>query len=213
MSELHLYDFGVFVELSPDEEEKQLLENNIQVAISQQAIDLEDAIDLREIKNVKLANRLLKIRRAKKVERDQRLQQENMRVQAQANAQAAQQAAQTEMQKQQAEMQMEMQLEEQKSKLKSQEMMMEADLKKQLMDHDFAINLRLNKMEVDAIQAKDMEKEDRKDVRTKIQATQQSQLIEQRNKDLPPTNFESKFDNIMSGVGTGIGVYGNLNFY
>ena len=206
MSELHLYDFGVFVELSPDEEEKQLLENNIQVAISQQAIDLEDAIDLREIKNVKLANRLLKIRRAKKVERDQRLQQENMRVQAQANAQAAQQAAQTEMQKQQAEMQMEMQLEEQKSKLKSQEMMMEADLKKQLMDHEFAINLRLNKMEVDAIQAKDMEKEDRKDERTKIQATQQSQLIEQRNKDLPPTNFESKFDNIMSGVGTGIGL-------
>ena len=129
-----------------------------------------------------------------------------MRVQAQANAQAAQQAAQTEMQKQQAEMQMEMQLEEQKSKLKSQEMMMEADLKKQLMDHEFAINLRLNKMEVDAIQAKDMEKEDRKDERTKIQATQQSQLIEQRNKDLPPTNFESKFDNIMSGVGTGIGL-------
>jgi uncharacterized cupredoxin-like copper-binding protein len=206
MSELHLYDFGVFVELSPDEEEKQLLENNIQVAISQQAIDLEDAIDLREIKNVKLANRLLKVRRAKKVERDQRLQQENMRVQAQANAQAAQQAAQTEVQKQQAEMQMEMQLEEQKSKLKSQEMMMEADLKKQLMDHEFAINLRLNKMEVDAVQSKDMEKEDRKDERTKIQATQQSQLIEQRNKDLPPTNFESKFDNIMSGVGTGIGL-------
>jgi uncharacterized cupredoxin-like copper-binding protein len=129
-----------------------------------------------------------------------------MRVQAQANAQAAQQAAQTEVQKQQAEMQMEMQLEEQKSKLKSQEMMMEADLKKQLMDHEFAINLRLNKMEVDAVQSKDMEKEDRKDERTKIQATQQSQLIEQRNKDLPPTNFESKFDNIMSGVGTGIGL-------
>jgi hypothetical protein len=61
-------------------------------------------------------------------------------------------------------------------------------------------------MEVDAVQSKDMEKEDRKDERTKIQATQQSQLIEQRNKDLPPTNFESKFDNIMSGVGTGIGL-------
>jgi hypothetical protein len=66
MSNLHLYDFGIFIELSPDEEEKALLENNIQVALSQQNIELEDAIDIREIKNLKMANSLLKIRRKKK---------------------------------------------------------------------------------------------------------------------------------------------------
>ena len=71
MAELHLYDFGIFIELEPDEEEKQLLENNIQMALTQQSIELEDAIDLRMIKNVKLANQLLKIRRRKKQERDQ----------------------------------------------------------------------------------------------------------------------------------------------
>ena len=67
MSQLHLYDFGIFLELQPDEEEKAILESNIQVALGQQTIELEDVIDLREIKNVKLANDLLKIRRKKKL--------------------------------------------------------------------------------------------------------------------------------------------------
>ena len=94
MSELHLYDFGIFIELQPDEEEKAMLENNIQMALQQQSIELEDAIDLRNIKNIKLANQLLKIRRKKKQEADRRLQMENIQAQSQANTQAAQQAAQ-----------------------------------------------------------------------------------------------------------------------
>ena len=93
MSELHLYDFGIFIELEPDAEEKQLLENNIQTALSQQLIDLDDAIDIREVRNVKLANQLLKIKRRKKAERDQQIQQQNMKAQADANAQAQQVAA------------------------------------------------------------------------------------------------------------------------
>ena len=102
MQNLHLYDFGIFIELAPDEEEKQLLENNIQVAIAQKNIELEDAIDVREIKNLKLANQLLKVRRKKKIERDQMMQQQNIQAQAQANAQAQQVAAQAEVQKQQS---------------------------------------------------------------------------------------------------------------
>ena len=102
MSELHLYDFGIFLELEPDEEEKQLLENNIQTALAQQLIDLDDAIDIREVKNLKLANQLLKIKRKKKQERDQKIQQENAKAQADANAQAQQAIAQAEMQKNQA---------------------------------------------------------------------------------------------------------------
>ena len=105
MSNLHLYDFGIFIELAPDEEEKQLLENNIQQALAKNSIELEDAIDVREIKNLKLANQVLKIRRKKKAEKDQQMQQENMRAQAEANAQAQQVAAQAEIQKSQAVMQ------------------------------------------------------------------------------------------------------------
>ena len=102
MKKLHLHDFGIFLELSPDEEEKQLLENNIQVSLQKEQINLEDAIDIREIRNLKLANQLLKLRRRKKIEKDRAIQQQNIQMQTQSNAQAAQAAAQADMQKQQA---------------------------------------------------------------------------------------------------------------
>jgi len=97
LSELHLHDFGISLTLMPDEEEKQLLENNIQTALSAGLIDLDDAIDIREVRNLKQANQLLKLRRKKKQERDQMMQQQNMQAQAQANAQAQQVAAQAAM--------------------------------------------------------------------------------------------------------------------
>ena len=192
MSELHLYDFGIFIELMPDEEEKQLLENNIQVALSQQTIDIEDAIDLREIKNVKLANQLLKVRRKKKLERDQKIQQENIMAQSQANIQTQQASAQMEMQKKQSESKSMQELEGIKAKFEAERMMQEAELKKQLMDHEFQIQIRLAKLQADAMKAKEDSKEDRKDERTKIQATQQSQLIDQRKNDSPPKDFQQE---------------------
>ena len=199
MSELHLYDFGIFIELAPDEEQKQLLENNIQQAIAQKTIDLEDAIDVREIKNVKLANQLLKIRRKQKQERDQLMQQQNIMAQAEANAKQQRDAAQTEVQKQQALVKSQIQLEQAKSQLNASEQVQEAELKKQLMELEFNYNMKLKSMEVDNLKGRDKEKEDRKDGRTKIQATQQSEMIDQRNKDKPPKNFESSGNDILSG--------------
>ena len=197
MSTLHLYDFGIFIELSPDEEEKQLLENNIQVALAQKNIELEDAIDVREIKNLKLANQLLKLRRKKKIERDQMIQQQNIQAQAQANAQAQQVAAQAEVQKQQALTQNQLQLEQAKAQLDAQKLQSEALLKKELMNHEFQINMRLKEMEIESLKTKESNKEDRKDERTRIQASQQSELIDQRKKDLPAKKFESAgFDNL-----------------
>jgi hypothetical protein len=200
LSELHLYDFGIFIELTPDDEQKAMLENNIQAALSQQSIDLEDAIDLRDIRNVKLANQLLKIRRKKKLERDQKMQQENMQAQAEANIQQQQASAQLEMQKNQAEAQTELTLEQTKSKLTSDRMKMEAALKKELMDHEFEINLRLKKMELDNVRSKEIEQEDRKDQRTKIEATQESELIDQKENKKPPKDFESIGNDAMGGI-------------
>ena len=199
MSNLHLYDFGIFIELAPDEEEKALLENNIQQALAQQSIELEDAIDLREIKNVKLANQLLKIRRKKKVENDQIAQQMNIQAQAQANAQAQQVAAQAEVQKNQANAQVQAQLEQVKAQLESQKMMQEVEYKKQLMALEFEMNMQLKNLEVEGVKSREKEKEDRKDERTRIQATQQSELIAQRKGDNPPKNFESAGNDILSG--------------
>jgi hypothetical protein len=199
MSELHLYDFGIFLELAPDEEEKALLENNIQVAVAQQAIDLEDAIDLREIKNIKLANQLLKIRRAKKLQRDQMMQQQNMQMQAQTNMQTQQAAAQMEAQKNQMKSQAEAQLIQMQAQIDSQKMQQEVQHKKELMNIEFQMNMQLENTKNQTVSTKEKEKEDRKDQRTKIQATQQSALIDQRKNEKPPKNFESAGNDTLGG--------------
>jgi hypothetical protein len=199
MKDLYLYDFGIFIELAPDEEEKAVLENNIQAAVSSGLIDLSDAIDLREIKNIKLANQLLKIRRKEKQLNDQKMQQENIQVQAQANAQAQQVAAQAEIQKGQALTQQKIAIEQAKSQLESNKLMQEAMLKKELMQLEFQMNMQLKGIEVQGKKNEINEKEDRKDDRTKLQATQQSELIDQRKNNLPPKNFESSGNDILSG--------------
>ena len=206
MSELHLYDFGIFLELTPDDEEKAMLENNIQMAMQQQNIELEDAIDLRMINNIKLANQLLKLRRKKKQEKDQALQERNMQMQSQMNQQAAQAAAQSEVQKNQAVTASQGELEQLKAQLASQKMQQEVQHKKELMQLEFQMNMQLKGMEVDGKKTGEKEKEDRKDERTKIQATQQSELIDQRNSGKPPKNFESSGNDILGG-GFDLGVF------
>ena len=199
IKQLHLYDFGIFIELQPDEEEKARLENNIQMALQQQSIELEDAIDLREIKNIKLANQLLKIRRKKKQDKDRKMQMENIQAQTQSNTQSAQAAAQVEMQKNQAMTQSQAQLEQIKAQIDAQKMQQEAALKKELMALEFQYNMQLRGAEIQSIKQREKEKEDRKDERTKIQATQQSEMIEQRKTGKPPKNFESAGNDIMGG--------------
>jgi hypothetical protein len=199
ISSLHLYDFGIFIELQPDEEEKAMLENNIQMALQQKNIELEDAIDIREIKNIKLANQLLKIRRKKKQDADRRLQMQNIQAQSQSNAQAAQAAAQVEIQKNQAMSESKAQLAQVQAQIDMQKMQQEVEAKKQLMELEFQYNMQLKGMEVDGMKDREKQKEDRKDERTKIQASQQSELIDQRKTGKPPKNFESAGNDIIGG--------------
>ena len=206
LSNLHLHDFGISLTLAPDEEEKGMLENNIQTALSAGLIDLSDAIDIREVKNLKQANQLLKLRRKKKQERDQMIQQQNMEAQAQANAQAQQVAAQAAMQKEQVAMQSKAQLEQIKGQIEQQRMAAEVAAKKELMELEFQYNMQIKGVETDQARRAVKEKEDRKDKRTKIQASQQSELIDQRQKGTPPKNFESGGNDIMGG-GFGLGTF------
>ena len=209
MKELHLYDFGIFIELQPDEEERQILENNIQMALQQKLIDLDDAIDLREVKNLGMANQLLKIRRKKKQERDQQMQQQQMEAQTQSNAQSAQAASQAKAQEEQAKTAAAIELETTKNKLKIEYMKQEAMMKTKLMDHEFEINMKLRGIDNDASKEKESQKEDRKDERTKIQASQQSQLIDQKKNETTPKDFESSGNDSLN---TGMGVSGLGNF-
>ena len=206
MKDLHLHDFGIFLTLTPDDEEKQLLENNVQQALSAGLIDLSDAIDIREVKNLKLANQLLKVRQKKRQERLQQEQQANIQAQAQANAQAQQVAAQAEVQKDQALFQTKSQLEQLKGQIEQQRISVEVGAKKELMALEFQYNMQLKGIEVDNARAKEKEIEDRKDKRTRIQGTQQSEMISQRKNDTPPTNFESGGNDTMGG-GFGLGAF------
>jgi len=206
MSQLHLYDFGIFINLQPDDEEKARLENNIQMALQQKSIELEDAIDLREIRNVKLANQLLKVRRKNKEQKDRALQMENIQAQTQSNAQAAQAAAQAEVQKNQALNAGKAELMQMQAQVDAQKMMQEVAMKKELMSLEFQYNMQLKNVETQGLKNREKEKEDRKDERTKIQATQQSEMIDQRNSGKPPKNFESAGNDILGG-GFDLGVF------
>jgi len=200
---LNLHDFGIFLELEPDEEEKATLEASIQIALQQQSIYLEDALDIREVKNLKLANQLLKQRRSRKLEQDQAAQQANIQAQAQANAEQAERAAMNEVQKQQAIAETTLQVEQGKSQFEIQKLQQEAEIKKQLMELEFKFSMELAKVEANSKITNENQKEDRKDERTKIQATQQSELIDQRNNNSLPKNFESSGNDVLGGFDLG----------
>jgi hypothetical protein len=201
VSKLNLHDFGIFLELEPDEEEKQQLEQNIQVALQSGGIDLDDAIDIRQVKNLKLANQMLKRKKAVKAKEDQAAQMANIQAQAQANAETAEKAALYEVQKQQALTQEKVNIEQAKSQFEMQRMQTEAQIKKQLMEQEFQYNLQLAQAQVQRESDREQEIENRKDDRTRIQATQQSELIDQRKNDLLPKNFESSGNDSLGGFG------------
>jgi hypothetical protein len=194
IDQLNLHDFGIYLEIEPDEEEKAQLEQNIQVSLQGGGIDLEDAIDIRQIKNLKLANQLLKLRRKRKQDAAQQAQQANIQAQAQANSENAEKAAMFEVQKQQALTQEAVNLEQAKSQFEIQRLQIEAEIKKQLLAEEFGYNMQLAQLKVKAEANKLSQIEDRKDDRTKIQATQQSELIDQRKNDSFPKDFENNQD-------------------
>jgi hypothetical protein len=196
IKEIYIYDFGIFIEMSPDEEEKTKLEQNIQVALSRDAITLEDAIDIREINNIKLANQLLKLKRRKKQEQDQQNAMQAQQMQAQINAQSQQMAAQNAMQQIQAETQSKMMIKQAEIGYEIEKMKSEAQLKMELMNIEYQMNMQLKGVEAQAITMKDEMKEKAKDNRILKQATTQSKLIEQRKNNLPPVDFESTEDSL-----------------
>ena len=200
---LQVHDFGIYLQLEPEEEEKAKLEQNVQVALQTGAIALSDAIDVREIKNTKLANQYIKLRQTQKIEREQAQQQQNIQAQAQANAQASEAAAMAEVQKQQALTQEKVSIEQAKSQFEIQRMQNEAQIKRELMAEEFNYQMQLAKARAGVELEKEKEIEDRKDKRTRIQGTQQSEMIDQRKNDLLPINFESEGNDDLSGFDLG----------
>lgn len=201
ISSLNLHDFGIFLELEPDEEEKMMLEQNIQVALQSGGIDLDDAIDIRQVRNLKLANQMLKFRKAKKREADQQAQLANIQAQAQANQETAEKAALYEVQKQQALTQETVNIEQAKSKFAIEKLQFEAQMKQQLMQQEFEYNMQLAQVKAKAEKDYANMVEQRKDDRVKLQGTLQSEHINQRQNNTLPQNFESAGFDGMGGFG------------
>jgi hypothetical protein len=196
-SELPMYNFGVQVHKEMEDEEKQFLEQNIQVALAQKEIDLEDAMAIRNMKDINQAERLLVVRRKKRMKEIQAQAQQNSQMQ----AQQAQQASMAASQAKQQEMQMEAQLKAQELQLKNQ---LEAQLEE--VKHKFRKEIELIKAQATlGFKTDDQEfkeklevlKEDRKDERVKKQSAEQSKLISQRQGErgeLEESSTEPSFD-------------------
>jgi hypothetical protein len=196
IKDLYIYDFGIFIEVSPDEEQKAQLEQNIQMALSKGDINLEDAIDIREIKNIKLANQLLKLKRTQKQDREEKMEMQKQAMVSQQQLKSQELAGQTAMQKIQAEGQMKMQLKQAEISMDIEKLKVEAQLKQMLMAEEFNYSMQLSGVKETKRSQIELEKEKAKKDRISIQNTQMSKLINQRKNNLPPVNFESNEDSL-----------------
>jgi hypothetical protein len=196
IKDLYIYDFGIFIDISPDEEQKAQLEQNIQMALQKGDINLEDAIDIRELKNMKLANQLLKLKRVKKQEREEKMMMQKQAMTAQQQLKSQEMAAQLAVQKIEMETRQKMQLKQAEIAFEMEKMNNEANLKSKLMSEEFNYNIQLAKMNGGELSRREMAKEEAKSKRISQQNTEQSQLINQRKLNLPPQNFESNEDSL-----------------
>lgn len=196
IKDLYIYDFGVFIEVAPDEEQKSMLEQNIQMALSKGDINLEDAIDIRELRNLKMANQLLKMKRISKQDREEKMQMQQQAMQAQQQLKSQEMAGQMAMQKNQQEIQGKMQLKQAEVAFDIEKMNNEAQLKAQLMETEFNYQMQLKGIVEDGMQTRENDKEQAKSDRISQQNTEQSRLINQRKNNLPPQTFESNEDSL-----------------
>ena len=196
IAELYIYDFGIFIEVAPDEEQKAQLEANIQMALSKGDINLEDAIDIREIRNLKLANQLLKMKRIKKQDREEQMKMQQQAMMAQQQLKSQEMAGQLSIQKMQTELQTKMQLKQMETEYNIKTMQVQAELKSHLMAEEFQYNQQLSGLEMQTLSKREQEREDAKAKRISQQNTEQSKLIDQRKNNLPPLNFESNEDSL-----------------
>jgi len=193
LKELHMHDFGIFLELEPDQEEKQLLEANIQTALAQKSIFLEDAIDIREINNTKLANQLLKFRRIKKQQVDQQQAQAASTAQAEAQGQAQVVVENAKAQAEQIKTESKIQVSTAENELSIKKMEVEARTKRELMQFEYDLNVQLKELELQAqkelVNAQNTSKE-------KISLSKVTGPVDTGK---PKKSFESKGNDVLGG--------------
>ena len=199
MKNMHLHDFGIFLELMPDEEEKSLLEANIQAALSRDSINLEDAIDIREVKNLKLANQLLKLRRKQKQQIDQQQAQAASVAQAEAQGAAQIQIEEAKAQAEQIKTESKIQYRSADIEFEIKKLEVEARTKRDLMQFEYDLNVKLKALELQAQkELVDKQSQTQKDVAAMKTSTSSLSGPPQTGK--PAKSFESKGNDVLGGI-------------
>ena len=191
---IHLRDFGVFIEIEPDSEEKAMLEQNIQQSIAAKIIDIEDAMDIRSVNNYNLANQLLKIKKSKKAKEDLANKKANIDMQTNANIQSSNAASQSRAQELQMKIQLESQLEQLKAQLNDKKMERELFNQSELLRLKYSLEAELNNQKSIVTKSIEEAKEDGKNKRIDKQASNASKMITQRKEESQPINFEQEDD-------------------
>ena len=195
--DLPMYNFGVRVVSDMNEVDKAYLEQNIQIALAQKEIDLEDAIAIRQLKDVDQAEQLLIIRRKKRMRQQQEMAMQNSQMQAQMNQQTAMATAQARMQEEQMKAQLEAQKIQLETQSKAQLLQLEYQLRSEIEKIKGQFSLASQEVSSDAKQSLETQKEDRKDERVKKQAVEQSKLISQRKGERPELEEETSILNLL----------------
>jgi len=199
LSKLHLHDFGIFLDLEPDEEEKSRLETNIQMALTQGSIFLEDAIDIRQVRNIKLANQLLKLRRIQKQQADAQQSQAAAVAQAEAQGQAQIQIEEAKVQATQIATESKIQIQKTENELDIKKMQYEASTKKELMQFEYDLNVKLKELELSAqkeLVEKQSETQERIADKKNISV---SSIAGPPRTEKPKKSFESKGNDVLGG--------------
>jgi len=189
-----LRDFATYIELSPDDEQKERLEANIQQEMVNGTLWIEDAIDIRGISNIKLANQVLKLKKKKRLEAMQQQKQSDMEMQTQSNVDSANAAAQSKAELAKIEADAKISINSSLIESEIRKMYEEAEKKKELMAIEFEYKKELLQMQIDLANGKETYKEDRKDKRLAKQSSHQSKLIDQRKNNKEPLDFEEDDD-------------------
>jgi len=199
LQNLHLHDFGIFLDLEPDEEEKARLENNIQMALTQGSIFLEDAIDIRQVRNIKLANQLLKFRRVKKQQADAAQSEAASVAQAEAQGQAQIGIEEAKANANQIATESKIQIQKSENELDIKKMQYEAQTKKELMQFEYDLNVKLKELELSAqkeLVEKQSETQERIADKKNISV---SSIAGPPRTEKPKKSFESKGNDVLGG--------------
>ena len=189
--DISMNEFGIILEVAPDEEEKTQLEANLQMSLAQKEIRLEDVITIRRIKNVKLANQVLMFRRKKYQEEEERKAKEAQKMNAEIQRQSNKQQSQLKLQETEFMAKIEQAKIESESQAELKRLEAEFTLKNQLEDMNHQRRMR-------EIALNNSGKKEVADVSGKIKldsqdkaAYNQSRLVEQkRDRALPLTEVE-----------------------